>query len=50
VLVHNSDQFTYVAERHLEADSSSEAVNHPAIELYFDSFENGVYKLSARKQ
>lgn len=50
VLVHNSDQFTYVAERHLEADNSNEPVNHPAVELYFDSFENGVYKLSARKQ
>jgi heat shock protein HspQ len=50
VLVHDSDQFTYVAERHLEPDSSNQAVNHPAVELYFDDFENGVYRLSARKQ
>ena len=50
VLVHNSDQFTYVAERHLEPDSSKEPVNHPAVELYFDDLDNGVYHLSAKKQ
>jgi heat shock protein HspQ len=50
VLVHNSDRFTYVAERHLEQDDSSEAVNHPAVELYFGGFENGVYRLRARTQ
>ena len=50
VLVHNSEQMTYVAERHLEADSSAEAINHPAIEMYFDGFANGVYNLSAKKQ
>jgi len=41
---------TYVAERHLEQDSSGEAIDHPAIEMYFDGFEDGVYNLSARKQ
>ena len=50
VLVHNSNQLTYVAERHLEQDSSSDPINHPAIDVYFDGFENGVYSLSARKQ
>jgi heat shock protein HspQ len=50
VLVDNSDQFTYVAERHLEQDSSSEPINHPAIDLYFDGFENGIYRLNARRQ
>ena len=50
VLVHNSDRFTYVAERHLEQDNSGEPVNHPAVELYFDGFETGVYHLNARKQ
>ena len=50
VLVHNSNQMTYVAERHLEQDSSDEAIDHPAVDMYFDSFENGVYVLSANKQ
>ena len=50
VLVHNSEQMTYVAERHLEQDSSGEAIDHPAVDMYFDGFENGVYHLNARKQ
>lgn len=50
VLVHNSDRMTYVAERHLEQDSSGEPVNHPAVDLYFEGFENGVYRASARRQ
>ena len=50
VLVDNSNQLTYVAERHLEKDSSKEPVNHPAITLYFDGFENGVYTLGTHKQ
>ena len=50
VLVHNSEQMTYVAERHLETDGSGEAINHPAIEMYFDGFENGVYTLNTKMQ
>lgn len=50
VLVHNSNQLTYVAERHLEQDASTEAINHPALDMYFDGFENGIYSLSAKKQ
>ncbi len=50
VLVHDSSQMTYVAERHLEPDSSGQPVTHPAVDMYFDSFENGVYRLGARKQ
>ena len=50
VLVHNSNQLTYVAERHLEQDHSNEVVNHPAIDMYFDNFENGVYSSNTRKQ
>lgn len=50
VLVHNSNRQTYVAERHLEQDPGREAVIHPAIDSYFDHFENGVYRSSARKQ
>ena len=50
VLVHDSEQMTYVAERHLEPDSSGEAVNHPALALYFDGFANGIYHLSTKRQ
>jgi heat shock protein HspQ len=50
VLVHNSNRMTYVAERHLEPDGSGEPVDHPAVDLYFDGFEDGVYRSSARRQ
>jgi len=50
VLVHNSNQMTYVAERHLEQDHSNEPIDHPAIAMYFDGLENGVYTLSAKRQ
>ena len=50
VLVHNSDRMTYVAERHLEQDSSGEPVDHPAVDLYFEGFEDGVYRTMARRQ
>ncbi|BAZ92523.1 DNA-binding protein [Thiohalobacter sp. COW1] len=43
VLVHGSDHMTYVAERHLEADTSGEPVQHPLLELYFSRLENGRY-------
>ena len=50
VLVHDSNRMTYVAERHLEQDSSLQPINHPAVDVYFDGFENGVYRLSGKKQ
>jgi len=50
VLVDNSNQLTYVAERHLEQDHSNEAINNPAVDMYFDEFANGVYIMSAKKQ
>lgn len=43
VLVEDSNQQTYVAERHLEPDESGEPVNHPLIDIYFEGFENSVY-------
>ncbi|RRQ22039.1 heat shock protein HspQ [Thiohalobacter thiocyanaticus] len=43
VLVHGSDQMTYVAERHLETDESGEPIQHPLLELYFSRLENGRY-------
>ena len=43
VLVHNSDQETYVAERNLGRDSSRDPVNHPMVNAYFERFHNGQY-------
>ena len=43
VLVHDSDQETYVAERNLDDDSSHEPVDHPMIESYFKRFNDGHY-------
>ena len=48
VLVDDSDRVTYVAERHLEADDSSEPVTHPAIGAFFTAFEHGSYRLRQR--
>ncbi|MGI9553550.1 MAG: heat shock protein HspQ, partial [Thermodesulfobacteriota bacterium] len=45
VIVEGSDIQTYVAERHLENDSSNKPVNHPLIDFIFSEFENGRYKL-----
>ena len=50
VLVDNSNQYTYVAERHLEPDENQAPINHPAIDDYFDGFDNGVYTLNTKKQ
>jgi heat shock protein HspQ len=43
VLVHDSMDTTYVAERNLEADASGEPVNHPYVPLYFSQFKDGMY-------
>jgi heat shock protein HspQ len=48
VLVDDSDRITYVAERHLEADDSSEPVIHPALATFFAGFEHGSYRLRQR--
>ena len=45
VLVEGSYVQTYVAERHLETDSTKKPVNHPLVEVIFSEFENGKYKL-----
>lgn len=50
VLVHNATHMTYVAERNLEADNTSEPVVHPMLNDFFDSYENGVYSRSGVKQ
>ncbi len=43
VLVHDALNETYVAERNLEADPSSEPVDHPLVAEFFDTFDQGTY-------
>ena len=43
VLVHEADHATYVAERHLALEESPEAIRHPQLEDYFDTFAGGRY-------
>lgn len=43
VLVHDASHMTYVAERNLEPDESSEPIRHPLIEQIFSGFEDGRY-------
>ncbi|MEC7684131.1 MAG: heat shock protein HspQ, partial [SAR324 cluster bacterium] len=45
VLVDQSATMTYVAERNLEADSSSTPIEHPLVDQYFSHFKNGKYIL-----
>ena len=45
VLVDQSANMTYVAERNLEADSSSTPIEHPLVDQYFSQFKNGKYIL-----
>jgi heat shock protein HspQ len=48
VLVHDSFQETYVAQRNLEPDQSGEPINHPAIGDHFIGFLEGRYITSRR--
>ena len=43
VLVHGADHTTYVAERNLDADDSSQPIDHPLVGELFANFENGRY-------
>ena len=43
VLVDGSVQMTYVAERHLENDTSGEPVTHPLVNKIFGEFKDGRY-------
>ena len=49
VLVHDAAHRTYVAERHLEPDLSGAEINHPELSLFFDRFENGLYRATTRR-
>jgi heat shock protein HspQ len=44
VLVDDADHMTYVAERHLEEDASSDPVHHPAIDALLGQFRDGSYQ------
>ena len=48
VLVHNSANETYVAERNLEQDASDAPVHHPMLDSYFSAFNNGRYVSAER--
>jgi len=43
VLVNDTVNSTYVAERNLEPDPGGEAINHPLISHFFVRLENGRY-------
>jgi heat shock protein HspQ len=44
VLVHGTEQMTYVAEQNLELDSSDEEIEHPVLPLCFKKNEKGQYQ------
>ncbi len=48
VLVHDSTNETYVAERNLETDTSAAPVRHPLIETCFHNFSDGHYSTAGR--
>lgn len=43
VLVHGATHSTYVAERNLDHDTSTDPIEHPMIGEFFTRFENGRY-------
>ncbi len=44
VLVHGTEQCTYVAECNLFADETGDPVKHPFLNYYFEGFADGKYK------
>ena len=49
VLVHDATHRTYVAERNLEPDLSGQEISHPELALFFDAFEDGLYRATGRR-
>lgn len=43
VLMHATDNQTYVAERNLEPDESGDAIAHPDLDVYFTGLAGGRY-------
>jgi heat shock protein HspQ len=48
VLVHHSNDETYVAERNLAHDPSIEPIVHPLLSEFFTAFDDGRYVTSQR--
>ena len=48
VLVHNSNDETYVAERNLTHDPSIEPIVHPLLDDFFTAFDDGRYVTGQR--
>ncbi len=48
VLVDGADHTTYVAERHLEPDTTGEPIRHPRLARFFDVFRDGRYQRQSR--
>lgn len=47
VLVHDSDDETYVAERNLSIAKSPVAIDHPLVDWYFSRFDGSKYHMQA---
>lgn len=48
VLVHDATHNTYVAERNLEDDTSTDPILHPLVALRFGEFKDGRYTRSQK--
>lgn len=44
VLVDGFEHRTYVAERNIEPDSSTDPIKHPELDDFFESFDGSVYR------
>ncbi len=44
VLVHTGTHMTYVAQRNLQADESSEPIDHPLVSQLFGELRDGCYE------
>jgi heat shock protein HspQ len=44
VLVHDAVHTTYVAERNLEPDESTDPIRHAALDRLFEAFDAGYYR------
>jgi heat shock protein HspQ len=44
VLVHDAEHTTYVAERNLDPDESTEPIRHPQLGDHFGAFADGRYR------
>lgn len=50
VLVHDASHTTYVAERNLEPDATTEEIRHPLLGRFFAAFREGRYERSGGVQ